>query len=206
MKNKMLLLLLLIVAVIATQFVSAQHSNMNETQKITNAIDINNEPAIKEILGSAKQMETLTKEQKNNLAYLENYVSPCDEIISLMQKKNYSISQIGATLNKYGYDWVPGDGDQACWKGGRIPTEDEIKVIHQIRGPDYHPFGNSNAPVLSCNNFESSEGLPLDAGGRYRQILRLPDMAKIWGDGYWSIWNSYPFNDNPYWQAADTRC
>lgn len=113
-----------------------------------NAIDINKEPAIKEIIASSPQWEKLSEEQFANATFMEIYLdtheSPCTQIISIMQQKNYSITQTGATLNKYGYVWVPGEGHPACWRG-RSLTEDELKKIQKEGGPGFHPFGYSNS-------------------------------------------------------------
>ena len=76
-------------------------------------------------------------DEKTKTVYLEEYVSPAQKAIDLMESKQYSKAQITAILEKNGYGWNPDTG--ACWKG-TAPTDAEQSLINKIRGEDYSPF------------------------------------------------------------------
>ncbi|AGB02602.1 hypothetical protein [Methanoregula formicica] len=135
--------------------------NAAEDTGTVNSVGINrglpdpmNDPVIKAILENATAMESLpdsiaAKSDKNgNItasrfdakteAYLNNYISPANNLVKTMKNGGYTEDQITQFLNMNGYGWDPKTG--ASWKG-TAPTPEEQKIINKIRGQDYSPYG-----------------------------------------------------------------
>jgi hypothetical protein len=88
--------------------------------------------------------------------FLNTYVSPAEKLISTMKEKKYSESQITDLLTINGYGWDPRTG--ASWKG-TAPTPEEQKIIDQIRGPGYSPFGiSSESKQMSALTWDGRAG------------------------------------------------
>ena len=152
------LLALLVAAMAIVPFVSADEEQKNpDAAKITTGSpDPSMDVVIREILDNASGREILpesiaAKADKDGYipltsldaesgSYLNDYISPAQEVIRAMKTRNYSDAQISDLLEKSGYGWDPKTG--ACWKG-TSPTQEEQKVIDQIRGTGYSPYRTS---------------------------------------------------------------
>ena len=126
-KFNILLLALLVAAMAMVPLVSGA----DDYQISTESNDI------QAIFDSASEFLPAFHDEKTKTLYLEEYVSPAQKAIDLMESKQYSKAQITAILGKNGYGWNPDTG--ACWKG-TAPTDAEQLLIDKIRGGDYSPF------------------------------------------------------------------
>ena len=94
------------------------------------------EPEMLESLEDVTPREELPS--KEEIAGLQTFENPVKKIITELKSQNYTDEEITEELAKHGYGWYPETG--ACWNG-TPPSEEELKIIQKIRGPDYSPFG-----------------------------------------------------------------
>ena len=94
------------------------------------------EPEMLESLEDVTLREELPS--KEEIAGLQTFENPVKKIITELKSQNYSDKEITEELAKHGYGWYPETG--ACWNG-TPPSEEDLKILRQTRGPDYSPFG-----------------------------------------------------------------
>lgn len=89
---------------------------------------------------------------KEEIDELNAYVNPVRLMIEDLKSKNCSDEEITEELKKHGYGWYPETG--ACWVG-TPPSDEQLEIIREIRGPDYSPFPSR----LSTNSSEEEAGV-----------------------------------------------
>lgn len=105
---------------------------------------------------SASEFLPVSLSAQEEISFLEKYESPASKAIRLMKSKKYTNEQITATLKKNGYGWDPSTG--ACWKG-HDPTQEEQKMLDQLRGSGYSPFTESEkVSMKSASSAAASSG------------------------------------------------
>ncbi|MDO9325192.1 MAG: hypothetical protein Q7T80_09585, partial [Methanoregula sp.] len=140
-KSGIILLALLLAALVMIPLVSAADTGIavNDKTSLTEE-ELLKSTEILEIVNMARLYEKIPADEKDQ-SRLNTYISPAEVIIKELQNKKYSESQITAVLKSEGYNWDPQTG--ACWKG-TAPTDEELKIINQIRGKNYSPFNHQN--------------------------------------------------------------
>jgi hypothetical protein len=206
MKLGVVLLALLLAGMAMVPMVSAaQEEQDNPIELMDNysvsTVELMNDPAIKTIIQTAKLSEKIPSGEKNQ-TFLNNYESPAEIIIKKMKSKGYSESQITAVLKSEEYGWDPKTG--ACWKG-TAPTEEELKMINQIRGEDYSPFNHESDvfdSTLETKKF--APGIPADENFIRNNVRWGKRLHETGSDGYqfnrdisawcyYTCWTSHKF-------------
>jgi len=171
-KQCVVLLALLLAAMAMVPMVSAAGEHSQDSTVTQGISDPMKDPEIMEILKNAATREALPESISGQIdkesklisptfdssaeSYLNNYVSPSQQLITLMKAKKYSNDQITKLLEKNGYNWDPKTG--SSWKG-TAPTPEEQKNINRIRGPSYDPFSvNSHEPDRVVRDWNGRAG------------------------------------------------
>lgn len=126
-----------------TMYIDLENGETHAVDRVYTHSDFSNDPEILAILASSSTNDRLTDEQMTNDTFLESFQPTCQKIIEALRRKNATHDQISALLELNGYYWVPGDFNQSCGTG-YAPSAESRELWAAVRGPDYHPFGNSS--------------------------------------------------------------
>lgn len=170
MRALSVLLMLLLVSVIVVPAVSAASPMLEEVKRFETV-----EPGV-------LQEQLPTKEE---IKQLNEFESPAKVLIDELKSKSYSNEDITRELAKHGYGWYPETG--SCWSG-TLPSEEELKIIQKIRGPEYSPFGVetgtkaleqafhmmyvlNNDVYRGINTYMKPSEMNVEQGGTYQHVI-----------------------------------